>query len=488
MKKIVQLLLMSVLTVSSTYIQAKNFLMPRPQGVNLALENTAGWHDLINKKAPDLFGGHLQVAGFYQRSTNNCLLGQYFGIKEHSTVSLGRVNIGANPAAKVIEQDFDILYMLHQFDNAIVNNDATVNLAPEQTVSGAYVTYYQNLDTLLKGLYFNLVIPVVRVENDLNFEVSGLRSSDVRKFFVGTYKDVTIFNAQDPLKKALMNGCKSVEVGVADIDFMFGYAFWDKQYAHASLNLGITIPTGNQPRGEHVFEAVVGNGRHHGFGIGGDLWVHVWGDLEHNLKWLMKVNYRYLFASKEIRTLGLRGRDWGQYHLLGSILDGENNRGIPAANILTRRVEVTPGSQVDLITALTYNCPSFCQKDSMSFDLGYNLYFREHEAVVMKDCIDAKTYGVLARNYSFAIGKFTGASNQIDDGKTTLTNDDIDTCAAETPRQLTHKIYGGASYRIDRWETPILLGVGGHGEFACRCVSNVSLETWGVHGKVGVKF
>ena len=32
---------------------------------------------------------------------------------------------------------------------------------------------------------------------------------------------------------------------VADIDMTIGYACWDKQYAHASINLGFTIPTGN---------------------------------------------------------------------------------------------------------------------------------------------------------------------------------------------------------------------------------------------------
>ena len=149
------------------------------------------------------------------------------------------------------------------------------------------------------------------------------------------------------------------------------------------------------------------------------------------------------------RTLGLKDRNWGQYLLLGSTAAGENNRGIPAANILTQPVEVTPGNQVDLITGLSYN------NCNISFDLGYNFYFRGREAIVMKNTLAENTYGVLARNYNFQTsGNFTGTSTQIDGNGSLLATNDIDVTAAETPQQISHKIYAGASYRIDTWDIP----------------------------------
>ena len=63
-------------TVSGKTYTDKTFLMPRPHGVNLAMESTT-WHrqtDLIDE---DKWGGTIQLTGFYDRSTNKNDLGKY---------------------------------------------------------------------------------------------------------------------------------------------------------------------------------------------------------------------------------------------------------------------------------------------------------------------------------------------------------------------------------------------------------------------------
>lgn len=507
MKKIIQVLLCTALTTSNTYSYTnKTFLMPRAQGANLALESSAGWYELINKNAPERFGGNMQAAAFFQGTTDQATVGQYFGINGNNKVSLGTISlagIGGNINNIVTAQDFDLLYLIHTPANDVL--DATKNpnnpnitaaagtaiFAPKQTTYGAYVNYYQNLDRLLKGLYFNVVMPIVRVKNEPNFAATGIQANTIQSFFDGTYQKAqvttpapTISYAQDPLKYGIINDSQTVQTGVADIDLTFGYACWDKRYAHASLNVGFTIPTGNEPSGKYLFEAVIGNGTHYGFGAGGDLWVRLYGNMETNLKYFFKTNYRYLFGSTETRTVGLKGHNWGQYLLLGSTVTGENDRAIPAANILTQPVEVTPGNQVDLITGLNYNIRK------ISFELGYNFFFKGREAVILRSPLAENTYGILARNYNFQTtgvfkGPFTNTNPQIDGSGKPLTTDDLDVTAAETPRQITHKIFVGASYSMGNWSIPVLMGLGGHAEFAS---ANSTFNTWGAFGKVAVKF
>lgn len=501
MKKILQISLCVIMGINTIEAYTnKSFMLPRPQGINLALENSAGWYELINRNAPDTFGGHLQVAGFYQSSTNSATVGKLFGIKDHHKVSLGTVTITGNNAINntVTAQDFDMLYLIHTPANNTASNTApnipasagSVSFSPRQTSYGAYINYYQNLDRLLKGLYFTINLPVVRVKNEINFSVSGAQEATLQKYFNGTYQVTqvlnngtpTIANAQDPLLYGLINANQTIQTGVADMDFTLGYAFWDKRYAHGSITTGFVIPTGNEPKGKYLFEAVIGNGTHYGFGIGGDLWARICGNLEHNFKFFFKTNYRYLFGSTETRTLGLKNHNWGQYHLLASTLPGQNNRAIPAANILTQPVEVTPGNQLDLIAGFSYN------NCGLSFDIGYNLYFKERDCVTLRNGLDSNTYAVVARNYDFSAA-FTNNGGNIDNGGSTggkmLSTDDIDVTTAETPRQITHKLFLGGSYRADLWDIPVLFGLGAHGEFAS---SNAMFNTWGLVGKSGIKF
>ena len=57
----------------------KTFLMPRPHGVNLAMEKTT-WHKQTDIIDDDKFGGTIQATGFYDKSDNKKDLGTYFGV------------------------------------------------------------------------------------------------------------------------------------------------------------------------------------------------------------------------------------------------------------------------------------------------------------------------------------------------------------------------------------------------------------------------
>jgi len=500
MNKMLKGLLVTVLAVGAAHANSdhtnKTFLLPRAQGVNLPMEMTT-FAELISMPKEDRFGGNFQITGFYQQSSHHSDTADYFLIHHKSTINLP-YSIAAETASAVTN-DLDLGYLIHIMNSVAATPAATVSLDPEQTAYGARFDYYQNMDKLLKGLYLKVDLPVVHVENDLK---AGINSADpttktnLTNYLRGDYQLLTAGNAnrQTKLDHAKIAG-KQSETGVADIDVALGYKFLNKEKYHAGLAIAITIPTGNEADGIYLFEPIVGNGKH--FGLGGDFCAgaRVWGDIDHNIKLALKLKYRYLFENSEHRTLGIKGREWSQYHLLVSpVAQATDALLTPAANVTTMNLDVTPGSQFDGILDLAYNNGGF------NFDLGYNMYFREAESVKLKSSVTAGQYAVAARNMSTAGGAhgtipvppavFTVGVVEVDGAVAAgtpniLTNDRLDISTAETPSQFTNSIYGGLGYMFKEWDTPLMLGIGGKYEWPSK---NSALEQWGLWGKLGIAF
>jgi hypothetical protein len=177
----------------------------------------------------------------------------------------------------------------------------------------------------------------------------------------------------------------------------------------------------------------------------------------------------------------------------------------PAANVITQKCKVTPGSQVEGLANFAYNTGGF------SFDLGYNLFFREKEEVTSKQTLATSTYGVANRallsttavstasKYTNvatpnSAGVFGAYGKQFDEGyglttETTptywLSQTNLDFSQAATPSILTHKIYSGLGYSFKEWDTPLMMAVGGSYEFGS---DNSAPDFWAVYGKLAVAF
>jgi len=593
----------------------KTFFTPRSHGVNLALEKTAGWPNLMDRKdQEDAFGGDLQAVFFMMNSTKEGKLARYFlfpscsvpnpepvnpcnpcpsvtsacdtgcgdgdcasvnftrdatvqgvtfggpGTIATSTSPTGFTSLVAQPAGAIgnvytagaagagSDTDADLGFFLHNYNtgavalstgaaapiaSVVTNNvtlfespfpltgpavtdpvlatgDTQLQLCPEHKAIGVTFNYHQDLKCLFKGLYFELAVPVVNVKNSVGMSTSGTEAVELKKFFRGTRTEIAACNVATPtpglgnnnafvnLTSAKMSPCDLSETGVADIDLLLGYKFMDKDCYHVAVNLGVTIPTGNRPDGEWVFDAVVGNNGHVGFGAGLDAAAKVWSseDCDHSLNVNFAFNYRYLFENDECRTIGLCKEYFGQYMLLIDRTVLVNTQQLtPAANITTLRVDVTPGSQFDGILSLNYN---FC---GFALDLGYNLFFREREKVEI-GC--SSTCGTSTPQ--FPEGKWAIASRNadmcsnpagVDPTDTPYTNADqpnwiyrelgsadLDTNTAQTPSLTTHKLFVGLGYYTKDWEVPVLVGLGGHYEWAkCDLITN-----WGFNARLGVGF
>jgi len=517
---------------ATTYSQ-KTYLATRPAGVNLAMEYTT-WSQhpyFSNKGREHKVHSHLQATGFYQKSTNGNELGKYFGIGNGKN----SFQIGDQTAIEAKTADIDGRFLIHRNstgDNLInigANNGhklaGLVSFSPKQELWGVRFDYFQDI---YRGLFLKANLPVVNVNNDMRLRVCNsvpqtvddanvdTTTFSIQNFFAGNVNvsDIspdTASNLQGPLTKAKICGKRSA-TGVADIDVALGYKVWDSEKSHVYLNLGVTIPTGRKPSGDYVFEPVYGNGSHVGFGVGLDAGVEFWhSEKGSSARLLFAANYRYLFEGHEKRTLGVNACafPWDvktpdglatlitpvppkllQYYLVAA--DQQQNAPlIPAANILTQSVNVTPGSQFDGMIDLNF-------KGSCGFigDLGYELFWKERERVRVRNsgCQVACDGTSTAVKYGFAhpaydtttiFNETGGTVAQLPiDGK--FINDNLSTSAAETPSALTNKIFAGLGYGFEiSEEYPTSVGVGGSYEFAS---TNAAIEAWSVWLKAGISF
>jgi len=490
-----------ILLTSTNFLKSytnKTFLMHRPQGVNLAMESTT-FYELKQVKKENLFGAKFQAIPFYSQSTDKSDLGRYFGADGKNVI-----NFENKDKSEII----NIQYLLHHGTGHDGNYAASIKLEPEQTTYGVMLSFCQDLERTIKGLLFKINMPIVQVENNVNMKILSEQESTyyqkdmLKNYFSGTYKALptTGLDTQVALTHAKIDGQDHEASGIADVDVMIGYKVFDKEKFMLCISAGVVIPTGNSPDGEWLFEPIYGNAGHWAVGGGAKFCGKLWecNKNEQSVKAILCANYRYLLKEKEKRTLGIKLKNFentpafpvnvegfSQYYAIGKGVAAPAGGDIcatPAANVLTRDLYVEPKSQLDAIAALTYNYQNF------TFDLGYNLFWKDQESVTVKSW-DNDTYGIIRKNHDFGAplrsDRIHWAAGKTFPNGAAINKKDLDINAARTPSYLTHKIFAGVGYIGRDMKCPLMAGLGGSYEFAS---NNHEIENWSVWGKVGVAF
>ena len=497
----------------------KTFMMPRPVGMNKAMEFSP-WHATMHhNNEPKKKGIHsrLQVTPFYQASTNRGDVGKYFGVGNGSnSFSVGvRYNIDElNPVVDALASnaaDVDGILMSGFEDQNNLLDPAVlvphtfrgnVTFNPSQEIWGARVDleYFSHAK---EGLYFHVGMPFASVSNSMNMKIANGNkvqiAIDGNGDGVGSFYTLADYLAgkvvigaspvpgdstsrRDALNKSKIAG-RTTQGGLADIDFTLGHRTTSEK-VHYAGNLRLTLPTGNRPSGCDLFEAVLGNGHHVGLGAGWDLGFQVWKNQDCKMYLEAGLQYTYLFKDEEVRMLGVKGFEavpaFPQYMLMGAV-HGAVADGVaifPAANELTRALKVTPGSHIDALLDVSFHMKSFV------FDVGYNMFWRGREKVSVVSWED-ETYGIFTNTFNTNDEAKTGMEALKDntdvfplflDGKLVNRNN-LDVAAAETPDQLTHKMHVGLNYRGACCSLPSSVGVGGSFEFPS---SNAALAQYAI--------
>jgi hypothetical protein len=196
---------------------------------------------------------------------------------------------------------------------------------------------------------------------------------------------------------------------------------------------------------------------------------------------------RYLFDSIQKRTLKIKDYPYSQYYLIGELgKERKSSIFFPAANFLTRNVNVSPGGQIDTLFGFSYNHAGF------TLDAGYSFFWKNKESLSLKDTWLNNKYGILhpeqtlesSNNEIFDASIPLANANQNGGAEKIINSVDLDLECATTPTQVTHKIYASFGYLFLDTEHPIMLGVGTSYEFA----EQYSLENWQIWIKMGVTF
>jgi len=509
MKKIVSLLLVATALIGNTsasHDTKKTELLLRDHRYRPMAFTT--FHALNPNQEKD-FASKFQITGFYNETQDASDLGEVFGANCCNKIVVGtEAQVTAGTAD--VENNFLLHYSQFFADNTL---EGTIKFNPKRTTYGTHFEVFVSLDKIIKGLYFKENMVFTYVKHDLGVQFCNskpgaeqkagdpgaaneshtlrdiLRGKNLKRTVGGGDPKATgnILNEQEALRYAKICGAHS-RTGLQDIEAILGWRFINKKDYVFGVSIALHSPTGDRPTGEFLWEPRLGS-QHWALGAGLEAAVTLWENNSQILKLFYEGHYRYLFDDTEKRTLGiknvLKAAKYSKHILSHYYLLGEDKKYLlhPAANILTRDVEVEPGSQIDTFIALAYKCGSF------TFDLGYNLYWKEGENVCLNRCnwTDNK-YAIAAFNFSTCSAGDPFDVTGDDDAQpvdTPINFCNIDTSVAETPSMLSHSIFGGIGYIFKNWEYPLMLGLGGAYEFGDDRAAADSFTVW---GKLGFSF
>jgi hypothetical protein len=496
MKISIKFLLVALLAVSSLSAgdsaRNKTNLVLRSQRNNAAAFTT--FHNLINIKKEDHFDGYLEATNFYGQTDNGSELGKAFGANGSTQVNIGAISDTAT-------NDANARYLLHLYDSEDFTGQ--IKFDPKQIVYGTRFDYVQRFDWLVEGLYTAVNIPVLYIANDLNMSSSSSLGGYADQEWISiddvlSGKELNRYSQTDrqmPLAMAKIDG-RQHEIGVGDIELFIGYRLWENKNSHLGVNTGVVFPTSKKPTGEYLWEPRLGYSKWGAIG-GFDGSVRLWDAEFQKLMFNYSGQFTYLFEGTEKRTLGLNldgaalttdyltGKVLGHYYLIGEATKGGLQ---PAANILTRDVDVEMGGKFDAIASIEYTRKKF------TFDFGYNFFWRDDETINVQTWTD-DTYGIADpafivpysdgeawTGHPFVITSLAWGS----DYNMIINKGDLDTTAAETPSYCSHTFFASLGYIFTHWEYPIMLGWGASYEISTK--KTTAGEYYKVWSKIGVAF
>lgn len=462
--------------------------------------------------------GSLEALGIYSRSTGNGIRDYFLPVTGKSTLVAGEIGSAASIAGTADIQANYFNVQTAQVTNAASLNNLTfqsnLSFDPRQTMAGIAFKWQQGFNIKNRDLYFKVSVPVIQVTNDLRMseEVVNAGGGAVP---TGAVANMTQAFKQPLLQYGKIDG-KQSKWGVADLEVILGLDWTKQDHCQLSTFIGMVAPTGNRPKAEYLYEAIVGNNHHWGVILGGSS-RHLWkeGD-NYTLTFLCDGDWRYLFENTQTRMLDLVDKPWGRYVYLANTASGAALVGtdslfaqpvaadslVLGANFLTQEVKVKPYGAFMINTALNYR-----HDNGFELEGGFNFYTRQAEKVELKNAFaNPNNYGIplLATDADAGSWQETASFATIDNTQNessgdviqggvdggdpltlTITQSDLDFNSASHPAVLESTIYGLAGKNWDSWRFPCYAGVGGSYTYS---VDNSGTDRWAVFGKLGVSF
>ena len=452
-------------------------LMPRPIIDNLPISitgrhNPAKFLKLYNDHC------HLQTTLFTKHSIKGEDVGKYFGVNGTNNIN---INTGPNAAAVIASSDIDIWnrFLIHDHDQAVAKNDnlhANFDLNPKQEVYGFRIDFFGLLNNPIPRTFFKISAPITYIKNNLNSkyntDVATTTGDKLSAFFNGqAINSNDNSNKQDALTNATISNDKRIVAGIADIDVHFGYRLVEDKTRHVYISGLVTIPTGNRPKSNYLFEPIYGNGNHFGIGWQLDGEFRMWKKQKHKgfLQFALTHKYTMDGTEKRVIPLNLPNYPFAHYYLTQKVKTAANTNGtalFPAANVLTQDVTIRPGNSVEGLLGLKFATKKFI------INTGYNLFFKEKENMSLKTAWVNDVYAIAKETYNTTL-IFNDTAELV-----RINNDILDLSGALTPNQLSHKLFASLGYNFNIYRHPAHIGIGAAYEFAGNNYELEGYEFW----------
>lgn len=466
--------------------------VPHPQYHDVAPEKIALFHQ-IPVECVDGLGAGFQVVPFASTSVNTAEIARYFLPFGKTQIVAGELHSEAveNGSVDVLAQYFGVKTSADESDQKF---QSTLQFKPKQNVAGVGFSYVQDFTVRSKTLRFSVHTPLLRVHNNLHAKetITNAGGADnnpqVPEGFVGTLMDAftgkTIFGDQH-FNCGKIAPCGLTKWGLGDIEVTIGTQNHELGECQRGWWIGAVIPTGNKPKGEYLFEPIVGNNHHLGVIFGGYYHHLMWTNHDDKEIWVhFHSQTRHLFDNKQRRAVDLVDKQWGRYLWLYPNKDAAAGAVQPGINHFTMEVDVNPRSVLNINTAVTYAC------EGLALEGGMNTFARQSEKISPKCPYnstaaiagDLEEFPVTSRNKA-TIRYFSGISD--DATYTPVKEFDLNFASAAQPATLCYIFYGSIGYQWKDVDYPTFIMAGCSYEYSA---DNAGLERWVGWAKTGIAF
>jgi len=260
--------------------------------------------------------------------------------------------------------------------------------------------YFQGFDCFLQGSYLRVHAPVVLTYWALNpcQRVISQGNSNFSNCFVdsttgeSTAAASSILEAlsgnfvfgdmQTPWCAGKFDPCTRKKLGLADIDVILGYNYFNTDCYHLGIYAQLVMPSGPKYKDRYVFDPVVGNYGHFEVGAGISAHVVFWSCEDQSFAAFFEGNLTHMCKTRQCRLFDFQGAGaFSRYAILKEYDYTGNYTGnlINATCFNNRAADVSLDVKGDASVKFAY------RSCNIGIDLGYNIYGHSSENVKLKD-------------------------------------------------------------------------------------------------------
>jgi hypothetical protein len=447
---------------------SRTFMFTRPVYHNLpALEQR--WY-LLHASDRGEQAGVFNVTGLFQQTVQNSKIASYFLLDCKDSLL-----IAGDDTSDASQRDVRAEWLGLSSDF-----QGILSLHPWQRQAGVVLSYDQGFHScsswpFLRNLRWGLRMPIITVTNNIHpcqLLIATINQENL----------LTAFN-QPAWCFAKLSTENLSRTGVPELIGYLSNVWLDDDNFFLASSLGIGIPTAKKQHPDFLFNTFLGPNGHLNFII------NVLAELPlttcaEDRTFLIRfiIEDRFYYPNHQLRTLDLKHKQWSRYLMLRR--EGEQET-VPAMNVLTQCVKVSPQSVIELQAGLVYRHHAF------TFEVGYDLWGRHHERIkLMHPCCE-KTPPLIAQFGISGTGTNSASASTIsfqapnDPTFVYLNENDLDFCGNGSAGGIVNRFYVLGNYTIKRKRAEVLLSLGGFFEAPQK---NIALKQAGAWGTIAIGF